>query len=382
MVTMLQKSSPLVPSIYPGSVYKFTDLDTYEESILNPGEEFIYARDGHPNAIITSNEITKLHNANWGMVTGSGMGAISAVLIGILSSGARIIAGKRLYGRTLKILEKDFTRFGVQCDIVDECNLTELKSALSTPASILFIETITNPTLRVPNLKEISILTNKNKTLLVVDNTFATPLLFKPLEHGADIVIESLTKIMCGHSDVTMGYVGGKQGPQENIIKAVKDIGFHASPFDCWLISRSLETLELRLNQSCKNASELANWLKTNHPGVRIDFPGLKNHEDFNISNKQFGTFPGHLIAIEIPKGREGVNRFLRTAKNIPFCPSLGHSSTSVSHSWSTSHRQLTSEQKLNLKITEGLLRVSVGHEGIEKIIKSFDDGIKAAQSI
>ena len=109
MVTMLQKSSPLVPSIYPGSVYKFTDLDTYEESILNPGEEFIYARDGHPNSIITSNEITKLHNANWGMVTGSGMGAISAVLIGILSSGARIIAGKRLYGRTLKILEKDFT---------------------------------------------------------------------------------------------------------------------------------------------------------------------------------------------------------------------------------------------------------------------------------
>jgi len=378
---MLQKSNTLVPSIFPGSVYKFADLDKYEEAILNPGEEFIYARDGHPNASLTANEITKLHGADWGIVTGSGMGAISAVFMGVLSSGTRILAGKRLYGRTLKILEKDFTRFGVHCDIVDECNLNELSSALSKPASILFIETITNPTLRVPNLKEISLLSNKNNTLLVVDNTFATPLLCKPLEHGADIVIESLTKIMCGHSDVTMGYVGGKNGTQENIIKAVKDIGFHASPFDCWLISRSLETLELRLNQSCKNALELANWLKSNHASVRVDFPGLKKHEDFEISKKQFGDFPGHLLAVEIPKGREGVNKFLHAATNIPFCPSLGHTSTTVSHSWSTSHRQLTSDQKLNLKITEGLLRVSVGHEPIEQIISSFDKGLKAAQS-
>jgi len=376
---MLQKSNALVPSIYPGSVYKFADLDKYEEAILNPNEEFIYARDGHPNADITSKEITKLHNADWGIVTGSGMGAISAVFMGLLSSGSRIIAGKRLYGRTLKILEKDFTRFGVQCNIVDECNLNELKSALSTPASILFIETITNPTLRVPNLKEISLLTKNNKTHLVVDNTFATPLLCKPLDHGADIVIESLTKIMCGHSDVTMGYVGGNQG-QENIIKAVKDLGFYASPFDCWLISRSLETLQLRLNQSCKNAFELANWLKTSHKEIRVDFPGLQNHEDFEISLKQFGNFPGHLIAVEIPKGRAGVNKFLQAAINVPFCPSLGHSSTSVSHSWSTSHRQLTSDQKIELKITEGLLRVSVGHEPIEEIISSFDTGLRAAQ--
>ncbi|NBR05668.1 MAG: aminotransferase class I/II-fold pyridoxal phosphate-dependent enzyme [Planctomycetes bacterium] len=379
---MLKKSKTLVSSIYPGSVYKFGDLDEYEEAILNPSEEFIYARDGHPNATITSNEITKLHAADWGIVTGSGMGAISAVFLGILSSGTRIVAGKRLYGRTLKILEKDFSRFGVKCDIVDECNLDELSTALSTPASILFIETITNPTLRVPNLKEISLLTNKNKTLLVVDNTFATPLLCKPLKLGADIVIESLTKIMCGHSDVTMGFVGGKQGTQENIIKAVKDIGFHASPFDCWLISRSLETLELRLNQSCKNAFELANWLKSNHGHVRVDFPGLENHQDFEIAKKQFGKLPGHLIAVDIPKGREGVNIFLKTAKEIPFCPSLGHSSTSVSHSWSTSHRQLNSEQKLKLKITEGLLRVSVGHEPIEQIISSFDKGLKAAEAI
>jgi cystathionine beta-lyase/cystathionine gamma-synthase len=308
------------------------------------------------------------------------MGAISAVFMGLLSSGSRIIAGKRLYGRTLKILEKDFTRFGVQCNIVDECNLNELKSALSTPASILFIETITNPTLRVPNLKEISLLTKKNKTHLVIDNTFATPLLCKPLDHGADIVIESLTKIMCGHSDVTMGYVGGNQSTQENIIKAVKDLGFHASPFDCWLISRSLETLQLRLNQSCKNAFDLATWLKTNHKEIRVDFPGLQNHEDFEISLKQFGSFPGHLIAVEIPKGRAGVNKFLQAAINIPFCPSLGHSSTSVSHSWSTSHRQLTSDQKIELKITEGLLRVSVGHEPINEIISSFDKGLRAAK--
>ena len=185
---------------------------------------------------------------------------------------------------------------------------------------------------------------------------------------------------MCGHSDVTMGYVGGNHGTQESITKAVKDLGFYASPFDCWLISRSLETLQLRLNQSCKNAFELANWLKTSHKEIRVDFPGLQNHEDFEISLKQFGNFPGHLIAVEIPKGRAGVNKFLQAAINVPFCPSLGHSSTSVSHSWSTSHRQLTSDQKIELKITEGLLRVSVGHEPIDQIISSFDKGLRAVQ--
>lgn len=376
---MLDNSKSLVNPIYPGAVYKFADLDKYEEAILNPNDEFIYARDGHPNAIFTANEISKLHCADWGIVTGSGMGAISAVLIGLLSKDRRIVAGKRLYGRTLKILLNDFTRFGVQCDVIDECDKSEIKSSLSTPASIIFIETITNPTLRVPDLEYICNFAVKNKTLVVVDNTFASPLLFKPLDQGADIVIESLTKIMCGHSDVTMGYVGGKKETKLDITKAVKDLGFHASPFDCWLVSRSLETLDLRLKQSCKNALDLARWFKSKHPGIRVDYPGLEDNVDFKLSQKQFGQQFGHLLAIDVPCGRAGVNKFLRAAKNIPFCPSLGHSSTSVSHSWSTSHRQLTSDEKINLNITEGLLRISVGHEPIEQIVSSFEIGIKAA---
>ncbi len=378
MVIVLKISSSLVDPIYPSSVFKFADLDAYEQALKNPGEEFIYARDGHPNAILTANQINKLHGSEWGIVTGSGMGSISAVFIGILSAGDRIIAGKRLYGRTLKILQKDFSRFNISCDLVDECNTNELEKSLSKPAAIIFLESITNPTLRVPNLKEIANLAKKNNTLVVVDNTFATPLLFKPLQHGADIIIESLTKIMCGHSDVTMGYVGGDKTTEERITKAVKDIGFHASPFDCWLISRSLETLELRLKASCINASKLANWLKLTHPNIRVDYPGLESHFDYQIAKYQFGDYPGHLLAIEIPMGREGVNRFLRAAKNIPFCPSLGHSSTSCSHSWSTSHRQLTPEEKIGLTITEGLLRISVGHEPIEIILQEFKTGLQS----
>lgn len=372
----MKYSNPLENTVFFNSVYRFHDLDAYENSIAEG--EFIYARDGHPNAKILQTHLAEWEHCQWGLVTSSGMGAISSLIFAMLSSGKKLLAGMRLYGRTLKVFQKDLTRFGIQVTLVDECDLDAVQKALQEKQDLFFLESITNPTLRVPPLLAIRELTREYGCLLAVDNTFASPVIFRPMDLGADFVLESLTKIICGHSDSTLGFVGGNAWKTE-VTRSVCDLGFNAGPFDCHLLSRSLETLEMRVKRSCENARELAPWLNENYPALRVEYPGLKNHPDQVTAEQQMGALPGHLLSVDIPGGREGVNRFLHAARDIPFCPSLGHSTTTCSHSWSTSHRQLEPEEKIRQGITEGLLRVSLGLESQEKIREEFAKGLKAA---
>jgi len=371
-------SQPLTQPLLNSSVYSFKDLETYELAVEAKNAEFIYARDGHPNLVSLCNQLNALENTTDGIVTGSGMGAICATILALCKPGDRILAGKRLYGRTLKVLGTDFTKLGIQLELVDETNGHEIENGLKKPAKLFFLESITNPTCRVPDLGKILSQTKKSGTILVVDNTFATPDMYRPIESGVDLVIESLTKILCGHSDITLGYVGGNSQLIQLIKKIVFDFGFFPSPGDCWLMCRSLETFKLRFDASCQNAITFANWVKKAYPSIRIEFPGLSEHPDHLIANELFQGRFANIMAIEIPGGREGVNKFLRKTPEIPFCPSLGHTHTTVSHSWSTSHRQLDGEQKKALGITEGLLRFSIGIEKSEDLIAHFSKGMKA----
>lgn len=370
-------SKPLVSPIYNSSVYAFADLDCYEKSLLAKGEEFVYARDGHPNLQELTNNLNHLENTQAGIVTGSGMGAICASIFATCQSGDRIIAGKRLYGRTIKVFTKDLANMGIIVDLVDETNLADVKDAFRKPAKVMFLESITNPTCRIPDFHKILEMTHNNKAFLIIDNTFATPGLFRPCELGADLVIESLTKVLCGHSDVTLGYIGGNKILMEKVQRIVFDFGFFPSPNDCWLLCRSLETFALRMRESFTNALHFAKWIKNSFPTIRIDFPGLNSHPDHSLAKSLLGDLFGNIMAIEIPGGREGVNKFLRAVPEIPFSPSLGHSHTTCSHSWSTSHRQLSNNEKHSLGITEGLLRFSIGFENLEELKTKFAKGIQ-----
>jgi cystathionine beta-lyase/cystathionine gamma-synthase len=244
----LGHSTPLAQPLYQSSVYNLPDLDALDRVMNGVEAGFIYARDGHPNAKALADHLAQLEAARWAIVCGSGMASLSAAFLGYVSAGDRIIASNRLYGRTTKLLRQELGRFGVKTSIVDCNDLDAVRAAFAEPARVLFVETMSNPMCRTVDVPALAEIAHAHQAKLVVDNTFATPSLFRPLEHGADMVMESLTKMMGGHSDVTLGVIAGTD---PELLPAVQQIvstwGLSANPFDCWLCERGLATLDLRV---------------------------------------------------------------------------------------------------------------------------------------
>jgi len=375
----LGRSAPLAPAFQPSAVYAIPDLDAVD-AIYDGAPGFIYARDGHPNARELAAKLTQLHRGNWGVVTGSGMGAIVAAILPEVTSGDRILLSSRLYGRTNKLVLKEFSRFNVTAAAVDVTDLDAVKRALSAgPFRLLIVETISNPMCRACDLAALAAICQSFGTKLVVDNTFASPVLCRPLELGADFVMESLTKIIGGHSDLILGYLGGSDPSLfARVGDAVSTWGLAAGPFECWQTLRSLETLDLRVRESDRNARRIADWL-VERPGVsNVIYPGLKDHPDYDLVRRVLPDGVGHMLAFELIGGRDAVNAFLRSAPGIPFCPSLGHATTTLSHPDTTSHRYESAEEKRAQGITPGLVRLSVGCEPFEAIIAEMGRGLAA----
>jgi cystathionine beta-lyase/cystathionine gamma-synthase len=373
----LGPSTPLVPPLYQSSVYNLPDLDALDRVMNGAEAGFIYARDGHPNAKTLADHLAKLEAGRWAIVCGSGMASLSAAFLGYVSAGDRIIASNRLYGRTTKLLRQELGRFSVKTSIVDCNDLDSVRTAFAEPARVLFVETMSNPMCRTVDVPALAEIAHAHQAKLVVDNTFATPSLFRPLEHGADMVMESLTKIMGGHSDVTLGVIAGTD-PEllPGVQQIVSTWGLSANPFDCWLCERGLATLDLRVRASSENAAALADWL-VDQPGVsRVIYPGRSDHPDHAIARRFFGNWFGHVLCFELAGGREAVNRFMRRAPGIPFSPSLGHVGTTLSHPETTSHRYESPTEKRWQGITDGLIRLSVGIEPIEQIKSAMTIGL------
>jgi cystathionine gamma-synthase len=239
------------------------------------------------------------------------------------------------------------------------------------------VETISNPLLRVVDLESLANLAHKHEALFVVDNTFATPVLCQPLEWGADLVMESITKLISGHSDVTLGMVAGNDDDLFAKLKSTTSIwGFAANPFDCWLAQRGLETMTLRTNAACGNALVLADWL-AEQPGVsRVVYPGRSDHPDHVLAGELLGGQFGHMLCFELEGGRDAVNQFIQSAPGIPFSPSLGHTRTTLSYPAGTSHRYAPVTEKKKQGITEGLIRLSVGIEALKEIQAEIGRGL------
>jgi cystathionine beta-lyase/cystathionine gamma-synthase len=230
---------------------------------------------------------------------------------------------------------------------------------------------------RVVDLPALAEMAHDHGALLVVDNTFATPVLARPMEIGADIVMESLTKIIAGHSDVTLGFVGANDADLlPAVTRAMSIWGLASNPFDCWLTERGLATLELRVRAASTNALALANWL-ADQPGVtRVWYPGRDDHPDHALASRLLDGGFGHMMCFELDGGRDAVNRFMHAAPGIPFSPSLGHSGTTLSHPATTSHRYTSPAERKRQGITEGLIRLSVGVEPVEAIMEEMAKGL------
>ena len=379
----LGASRPLVPPLYPAAVYTLPDLDALDR-IMNAEEPgFIYARDGHPNAYDLAARLAALESGQWGLVTASGMAAITASLLALLQAGDRVVASDKLYGRTSQLLQQELSRFGVTTTWVDATDLDSVRRALDEPARVLFVETMSNPMLRLADVEKLAGLAYSRHCKLIVDNTFATPVLVKPLELGADLVVESLTKLIGGHSDVTLGAVCGEDAELLPAITQVASIwGLAAPPFDCWLALRGLGTLELRVRAATATAAALADWLERQSGVSRVVYPGRPDHPDHALTRKLLPEGCGNMLCFELDGGREAVNRFLRRslpqppAPGIPFSPSLGHTGTTCSDPAGTSHRYVSPAERRRQGIGDGLVRLSVGLEPLAVIQAELARGL------
>lgn len=372
----LGRCTPLVPPLYQSSVYTLPDLDALDR-VMNAEEPgFIYARDGHPNARELADQLAAMEAAEWAVVCGSGMAAISAILLAFVQQGDRIVASDRLYGRTTQLLHQELVRFGVKTTFVDASDLDLVRAALETPAKVLLVETISNPLLRLVDIEALAKMAQDHQCRLIVDNTFATPVLVRPLELGADVCMESLTKMIGGHSDVTLGMVCGRGDHLQQVNQVVSIWGFASNPFDCWLAQRGLATLPLRMKTASANAAALADWLVRQRGVTQVIYPGRADHPDHALAKRLLESGFGNMLCFELDGGRDAVNRFMRRANGIPFSPSLGNTTTTCSHPSTTSHRYVSPAEKRRQGIGDGMIRLSVGVEELEQIKQEMAKGL------
>jgi cystathionine gamma-synthase len=306
---------------------------------------------------------------------------VGAVFQAVLKTGDHVVAGNQLYGRSLRLLREELPRMGVAVTLADPTDGTAYAAALRPETRLVLVEVVSNPTLRVAAMETITAACREKGVLLAVDNTFTTPRLYQPMVHGADFVIHSVTKMLAGHSDVTLGYVAARDPA---LARRLYDVavtwGLTPSPFDCWLAERGLHSFEVRFDRAQANAAALADHLAGLAGVEAVLYPGRPDHPDHNRAVALLGGQGGTMVSFRLKGGRAEVNRFLRAAEHIPFAPTLGDIGTTLSHPASSSHRGLTPEGRAALGITEGFIRVSVGIEEIGLLERDFAAAVAASR--
>jgi len=367
-------SRPVVTPIQPSVVYASVDPDELDAQYEGGAKGYTYAREGHPNAEVLAGLIDRMEGAEGGIVTGSGMAAVGAALFGLLKAGDHALGADQLYGRSLRMMKEDLPRLGIPTSLADPTDAAAFEAAIRPETKMILVEVVSNPTLRVADLQGIIAMARSRGILVAVDNTFTTPAAVKPFDLGADIVIHSVTKLLAGHSDVTLGYVVGRtpELTQRMRVFAVT-LGLTPSPFDCWLAERGLYTFDMRFARAEATAAALADRLAEAAGVRRVLYPGRRDHPDHNRVAGLLNGRPGNMVSFELEGGREAANRFVRALGEVAFAPTLGDVGTTLSHPASSSHRALTPEGRAALGISEGFFRVSVGCEPETALLQAFE---------
>jgi cystathionine beta-lyase/cystathionine gamma-synthase len=342
-------------------VYEIADLDQIDA--LNDGRQsgFSYARDAHPNAVQLAEKIAALERAEAGLVCASGMAAIASSVLAMVGQGDQVLLSEGLYGKTTTLVCRELVRFGVSSASFDPARPDSLARLINPQTQLIIVETISNPLLRVADLETIAGIARGEDVPLMVDHTFA-PLLCRPIQIGATLVMHSVTKLIGGHSDLTLGALVGGRDQIERIRSVASTFGQTGNPFESWLALRGMATLSLRAVRASATALELAGLLQA-HPKIeRVFYPGLPSHPDHPLARRILKNGFGAMVAFDVG-GRDQANRFISALRHIPFAPSLGDVQTTLSHPQSTSHRGQDPATLERLGITPGLIRFSVGME-------------------
>ena len=369
----------LAMPIYQTSTFIFDSAEQGGRRFALEEAGYIYTRLGNPTTTVLENKIAALEEGEAAVATSSGMGAISSTLWTVLNAGDHVVTDKTLYGCTFALMCHGLTRFGIDVTFVDTSNLDEVKNAIKENTRVVYLETPANPNLKIVDLEALSKLAHTNpNTLVIVDNTFATPYMQKPLKLGADIVVHSVTKYINGHGDVIAGLViTNKELADQIRFVGLKDMtGAVLGPQDAYYIIRGMKTFEIRMERHCKNAKKVVEFLNK-HPKIeRVYYPGLETHPGHEIAKKQMKDF-GAMISFELKGGFEAGKTLLNSLKLCSLAVSLGDTETLIQHPASMTHSPYTKEEREAAGITDGLVRLSVGLENVEDIIADLEQGLE-----
>ena len=371
---------PKITPIYQTSVFKFADLDDLEAYFTEPGSRYLYSRNGNPNANELAQKINGLEGGASAVVTGSGMAAIFAAVLCYCQAGDHVLCAEDIYGGSAALLNQELSRLAITVSYVPFADLSSaeaLRPHCQPRTRLLLCETMSNPLLRVADLRTVAVACHALGIKLVVDNTFASPVLTQPLALGADLSLHSVTKYLAGHSDVTAGAVVATN-PEDaaRLSQIVVVMGLTLSPMEAWLATRGLKTLRLRMAQHCANAQRVAEFLSQQPAVQQVYYPGLLSHPEHALAAVQGADRFGGIVTMRLADDRAVVNGFMRRTKLFPLAPSLAGADSSCSYPLTTSHRALTDEQREKLGISLGLVRLSVGIEDIDELLADLSQAL------
>ena len=365
-----------VTPIYQTSTFSFKNAQHGADLFAGREKGFIYTRIGNPTIGALENKLAELENGCGGIALSSGMAAVTTVYMAFLGAGQHIICTSAVYGPSRAVLESHFAKFGVESTFVDSSNLKEIEDAIQPNTKLLYLETPANPTIALTDIKKASEIAHKHGIIVVVDNTFCSPYLQKPLDLGADVALHSLTKFINGHADIVAGALIAKD-PEiyAKLRKTMVYMGGNMDPHQAYMVIRGVKTLSIRIDRAQENAIKVADYLEK-HPKVAwVKYPGLKSFPQYELAKEQMKG-PGAMISFELKGGYKAGTTLMDNVHLALLAVSLGGVESLIQHPASMTHAGLPKEAQLQAHITEGLVRYAVGIENVEDIIADLDQAL------
>jgi methionine-gamma-lyase len=362
--------------IYQTSTFAFKDAQHGADLFAGEEEGYIYTRIGNPTINGLENKLAALENGYRGLALASGMAAVTTVYSTFLKQGSHIVCTDAVYGPSRGVLESHYAKFGVEASFVDTANLEEVAKAIRKNTKVVYIETPANPTISLTDIEEVAKIAHQHNCIVVVDNTFCSPALQKPIDLGADVVLHSLTKYINGHADIVGGALIAKDENHYNRLrKTMVLMGGNMDPHQAYMVYRGVKTLTLRVEKAQENAQAVAEFLEK-HPKVAwVKYPGLKSFPQYELAKKQMDG-PGSMISFEVKGGFEAGKTLMNNVELSMLAVSLGGVESLIQHPASMTHASIPREKQEQAHITQGLVRFSVGIENVEDIINDLDQAL------
>lgn len=380
-----QKIDPVTGShvspLYQTSTFVLPNFDEAVRLNQNIDQGFVYSRFGNPTVDEFERKIAHLEHAEAALGLGSGLGAISTAVMSVIKGGDHIIFGDVIYGCTFALFTKILPLFHVDYSIVDTTDPSAIEAAIKPNTTMVYVETPANPVLKISDIKAIADVVHKREGItLIVDSTFASPYLQNPLDLGADLVVHSATKYLCGHGTVTAGVVAGSKKLIDRVrMPYLQCFGAVLDPFAAWQIMQGMKTLGIRMERHCENAMKVAEFLN-NHPMVeKVYYPGLPTHEGHETAKKQMRGFGG-MMSVDIKGGIDAARTIMNSVKVISLATSLGNVDSLIQHSPTMSHFDMTPEERHRVNIFDGQIRISVGIEDVADLIADLSQALDKIQ--